>query len=300
MDAKLISLITGVVLLAGVGAATVVSAQSQSNRETRQVEVANQGAIEVSTTAETPEEDPQWQDTKRQFEEAGITLNADQETRLRQASQQFTAELLRAGMTNPRDLLTLLALPSNQVQAEEIIQTTSWGGAYQAYADAIENTLTSDQFQRWQSYLDGQAAENPSSAELALENMVNQFLAQTEPVPETPEQVSRDRAAEAQRWEELKQKFRDAGVPLTPDQETRFLQVNEQMATSVQQAFETNPGRAWTQILSLVVFPQPIAERIFGSSGLANPIGTYVQEINRILTPEQYRVWEQSFGQQGR
>ncbi|NJL21102.1 MAG: hypothetical protein HC895_10230 [Leptolyngbyaceae cyanobacterium SM1_3_5] len=253
------------------------------------------GSIEVAT----PDEAQQWQDTRRQFEEAGITLNAEQEARLRTASQQFTAELIRAGMTNPRDLLTLLALPSNQVQAEEIIETTSWGTAYQAYADAISNTLTPDQFQRWQSYLDRQAAANPSSAESALENMVNQFLAQTEPVEQTPQEVSRDQAENARRWEQIKQTLRDAGVPLSPEQETRMVQANEQLATSMQQLFENNPGRAWTQILSLFVFPQPIAERIFGSSGLANPIATHFEAVKGILTPEQFRVWEQSFSQQG-
>lgn len=285
MNGTLVSLITGVVLLIGVGGATVVSAQSQSDRDTtRQVELPNgEGSIEVTTPELTPETEARWwQQTRQEFVDAGITLNVDQEARLRQANRQLTLGLQQAGMSNPFEFLAYLVLPQDSDQADQMLRSTVSGRAFQAYSEVLENTLTPNQLQRWESYLDRQQTAQ------ATESQLNFSFEPTEA----------DRAADAQFLEELKQEFQDAGVPLTSDQETQLLQANKQLITSLQQMFQEDPNRSILQVLSLAVLPQPAAEASFDSSLLINPLTDHVQAVSRILTPEQYRIWEQGFGSQ--
>lgn len=135
----------------------------------------------------------------------------------------------------------------------------------QAISGAIATTLTPEQRQLWQRYLSDRAAQ-----------------ANRGEVP-----MQRDRATE----EAIKQALTDAGVPLTPEQEARMEQINEQMGKELEQTFRTNSLPVFGQLLTSFFLPQPLAERVFGASTVGNAVRTYIEATNTILTPEQQQIW---------
>jgi hypothetical protein len=144
----------------------------------------------------------------------------------------------------------------------------------QAVSEAIVNTLTAEQRLLWERYLHEQAAQFERDA-------VSEEIS-----------IGRDRTDEARQWEALKQRLREAGVPLTLEQEAQMQQIHEQMGNELEQAFRANPFQELGKLFGLFFLPRVWAERMAASSAVDSSLQTYIQSINTILTPEQQQVWQ--------
>jgi len=144
----------------------------------------------------------------------------------------------------------------------------------QAFSEAIANTLTPEQHQRWEQFLN------------------DDFIQQIEQASRGEIPIQRDPVQEARDWEALKRAFRDAELPLTPEQEAQMQQIHQQFVNALEPRFRSNPIRALIELISPFFLPEAIARWIFRSTTVGNSLLSYAEEINTVLTPEQKQVWE--------
>ena len=102
--------------------------------------------------------------------------------------------------------------------------------------------------------------------------------------------LQRDHAEEARQWEAFKQAFRDAGMPLAPEQTRNVLEPK----------FQANPVRTLVELILPFYLPEWIARSIFRSSAVANSVLVSVEATRTILTPEQQQVWERYLSDRGK
>ncbi|MGG6263944.1 hypothetical protein ACQ4M3_10720 [Leptolyngbya sp. AN03gr2] len=105
---------------------------------------------------------------------------------------------------------------------------------------------------------------------------------------------SDDSTSDAQQWEEVRQMFRAAGVPLSSDQESQWQQANQCLKTSLEQEFQDNFLCLFLRLFVMTLLPSAVLN-IVGAALLGDAIVDYFRTMQEILTPEQWQVWEQTF-----
>jgi len=103
-----------------------------------------------------------------------------------------------------------------------------------------------------------------------------------------------DWTVEVQSWDEIRQMYQDAGVPLSPEQEVQYQQANEQLRARIEPAFRAAPIVFILRFLVMAILPKMILDCV-GGLLLGDDIVNYVTTMAQILTPEQLEVWQRSF-----
>lgn len=292
---KLIAVLAGAIALAGVGSAGFVVAQtfnnvqqSFSNHKQARFKVqpslsSNNKQIEFKMNELTPaEEAREWQEMKQRFIKAGIKLTPQQEAKIRQAQRQLSADLRPIFQNNPLmtfgQLITASTLP--QQQGEALMRTTGLdqrlGIPLLAYRKSVLSALTPEQRPIWEQRIWQRQGEQPQATN-------NQFKLN----PPSP-------AQQAQDWQQIKQRFRVAGVPLTPQQETQMQAAYAKLQASLDKEFQANPTGTFARFVALAMVPNPV----FVQGSLGQALTTHLRSVNQILTPAQRQVWQQGFSNQ--
>lgn len=100
-------------------------------------------------------------------------------------------------------------------------------------------------------------------------------------------------AEEARQLEAMKKSFQDAGINLTPQQETQIAQAARKMNRDLQQLFAGNPKQMLGQLLLGTFLSGGEGEKIIASTGIGEPIANFYTTVSDTLTPEQRPTWEQ-------
>jgi hypothetical protein len=103
-----------------------------------------------------------------------------------------------------------------------------------------------------------------------------------------------DLAEQARFWEETKRQFRDAGVPLTPQQEAQMQAADATLQAHLTQEFQANPVGTFARFTAFAMLPAAITERI-APDLLGQPVLTHLRSVDQILTPQQQQIWQQRF-----
>lgn len=298
---KLIGVLAGAIVLTGVGGMGYVVAQTFNNARESLLSVSSKVQLKTNqstpkTTNETefkmnpltPEEEAkQWQETKQKLAEVGINLTPQQETTIRQAQRKLSNEMIELFQDNPLvtlgQLIAASSLPPKQ--GEDMMKVTGLdqrlGNPLLAYRNSVLAALTPEQRPIWDKHFwnrEGQARSTENNFQI------------TSDAPDPAEQ--------ARQWEETKQRFRAAGVPLTPQQETQMQAANSKLQADLNQEFQANPTGTFARFFAVAVLPEAITER-FADTLMGQSLIAHFQEVNQILTPEQQKVWERSFSNQG-
>ncbi|MBD2259054.1 hypothetical protein [Pseudanabaena sp. FACHB-2040] len=230
------------------------------------------------------EEAQQWQEAKQRYADAGITLTPQQETIIRQAHRQFTVEMRQVFQNNPlmtiAQLLAISSLP--EAQREDMVRATELderlGTPVQAYRNSVLDALTPEQRQIWEERIwqGGSQAQSSETSQVTFN--------------------APDPAEHAQQWEATKQRFRDAGVPLTPQQEVQMQAADAKLQADLNQEFQSNPTGTFARFMAVAMLPALITER-FAEGLLGQSVLAHWDTIDQILTPEQQQVWQRPINQ---
>lgn len=282
---KLIAVLAGAIVLTGLGSAGFAMAQTLNSMKQS---LSSNNKTEFKMDEVTPAQEAQeWQEMKQRFVNAGINLTPQQETTIRQAVNQLRAEMRPVFQDNPlatfAQLIAAATLP--QPQGEALMRTTELdqrlGTPLLAYRDRVLNALTPEQRPIWESQI-WQNGDRHQSTNPATDTPFQITTADPNP-------VEQDRF-----WEETKQKFREAGVPLTPQQEAQMQAADAKLQAELTQEFQTNPVGTFARFAAFAMLPASITERIaadlLGQAVIAN-----LQTVDQILTPQQRQIWQQRF-----
>lgn len=294
---KVIAVLAGAMVLTGVGSMGYVVAQTFNNARESLLSVSNKVQLKTNqSTAKTdnktefkmnqltPEEEAkQWQETKQKFAEVGINLTPQQETTIRQAQRKLSNEMIELFQDNPLltlgQLIAASSLPPKQ--GEELMKLTGMdqrlGNPLLAYQNSVLAVLTPEQRPIWDKHFwnrEGQARSTENNFQIT---------------PNAP-----DPAEQARQWEETKQRFRAAGVPLTQQQEAQMQAANSKLQADLSQEFQANPTGTFARFFAVAMLPAPITER-FAEGLMGQSLIAHFQEVNQILTPEQQKVWDQGW-----
>lgn len=281
---KLIAVLAGAIALTCLGSASFAMTQTFSN--IKQSVLASNDKAEFKMNALTPaEEAQQWQEMKQRLTDAGINLTPQQEATMRQAQRQLGTDMVQVFQDRPlvtiAQLIAAASLP--QPQGEALMKTTRLderlGNPLLTYRNSTLNALTPEQRPIWEQRIWQQQGQ------------------QSQPTDDRVTISTPTPAEQAQQWEQMKQRFRDASVPLTPEQETQMQAANIQLQSYLTQEFQDNPTGAFARFIAVTLLPAPITER-FAEGLLGRSLLAHFQSVNQILTPEQQRVWDQGWQQQ--
>jgi hypothetical protein len=233
----------------------------------------------------TPAEfDRQWQEAKQQYTEVGIELTPEQEQIVRQAYLQLATDLERLLFENNSMLtigLLFVASVLPQQLGSNIMMATGLserlGNPLLTFRNSVLNALTPAQQQIWEERIWNGSRQTRSSDEpLAIEATI-------------------DPVESARQWAAWQQRFIDAGLPLTPEQESQMQSAFAQLQADLMQEFQANPGETVARLVAVAILPAPITERL--ASSLVNPaIVEYGRSTSEILTPAQQQVWGRGLG----
>lgn len=241
------------------------------------------------------EEAQQWQEMKQRFIDAGIQLTPQQETTIREAQRQLGRDMQQLFQDNPLTTLAQLMAASSlpPEQGEAMMRTTGLdqklGIPLLAYRNSILNALTPEQRPIWESQIwqngDREVSPQENRSQPTNQSMDNPLQITT---------VTPDPAEQERFWEETKQRFRDAGVPLTPQQEAQMQAADAKLQAALTQEFQANPVGAFARFAAFAMLPASITERI-APDLLGQSVIAYLRSVDQILTPQQQQVWQQRF-----
>ncbi|NJO78834.1 MAG: hypothetical protein HC827_10110 [Cyanobacteria bacterium RM1_2_2] len=283
---KLIAMLAGAIVLAGLGSAGFAVAQTLNTM--KQSLPFNSNQTEFKMDEITPEQEAQeWQEMKQRFIRAGINLTSQQEATIRQAVRQLRIDMRPVFADNPlmifTQLITAATLP--QQQGEDLMRTTGldqqMGTPLLAYRNTVLNALTPEQRPIWESQI-WQNGDRSQTTNHLTDNPIQ--ITTTAP----------DLAEQARFWEETKQRFRDAGVPLTPQQEAQMQAADAKLQADLTQEFQANPVGAFARFAAFAMLPAAITERI-APELLGQSVIAHLRSVDQILTPQQQQVWQQRF-----
>ncbi len=278
---QLIGILVGAMMLTGIGTAGFAVAQTLNHD--RQSQPSSDNEAEFSMNELTPaEEAQQWQEMKQRFIDAGIQLTPEQETTIQQAQRQLARDMQQLFQDNPlmtlAQLMAAASLPPEQ--GEAMMRTTGLdqrlGIPILAYRDRVLNALTPEQRPIWEEQIWQGQGEQTQSPEH-----------QWEVTPADPTE-------QAKQWEETKQRFVEAGVPLTPQQESQMQFADAKLQADLTQEFQSNPGSTFARFAAVAILPASMTER-FAEALMGRSTIEYLQSMDQILTPEQRQIWERSF-----
>lgn len=291
---QLIGVLVGATLLTGLASAGLAVAQTLNTTKQSLLSISNKTEFKMDEISPA-QEAQEWQEMKQRFTNAGISLTPEQETTIRQAVNQLRADMRPVFQDNPLTVFTQLiaaaTLPPSQ--GEELMRTTGLdqrlGSPLLTYRNAVLNALMQEQRPIWESQIwqngdrEGALQENrPQTTKQSMNNPL-QITATT---PDPVEQ--------ARFWEETKQRFREAGVPLTPQQETQMQATDAKLQAHLTQEFQSNPVGTFARFAAFAMLPAAITERI-APDLLGQPVIAYLRSVDQILTPQQQQVWQQRF-----
>jgi Spy/CpxP family protein refolding chaperone len=283
---KLIGALIAATVLTGLGNAGFAMAQTFSSMKQGLLSSSNETEFKMDEI--TPAQEAQeWQEMKQRFIDAGINLTPQQESTIRQAVNQLRAEMRPVFQDNPlatfAQLIAAATLP--EPQGEALMRTTGLdqrlGTPLLAYRNRVLNALTPEQRPIWESQI-WQGGDRPQSENPATDNPLQMTTAD-------PDLAEQDRF-----WEKTKQRFREAGVPLTPQQEAQIQAADAKLQAELTQEFQTNPVGTFARFAAFAMLPASITERI-ASDLLGQAVITNLQTVDQILTPEQRQIWEHRF-----
>jgi hypothetical protein len=284
----LVGVLVGAIELTGLGSAGFAVAQSLNTMKQSLFSSSNQTEFKMDEI--TPAQEAQeWQEMKQRFNNAGINLTPQQETTIRQAVNQLRADMRPVFQDNPLTTFTQLIAAATlpQPQGEELMKTTGLdqrlGTPLLAYRNTVLNALTPEQRSIWESQI-WQNGDRPQATNTTSDNPFQ--ITTTAP----------DLSEQARFWEETKQHFRAAGVPLTPQQEEQIQAADAKLQAELTQEFQVNPGGIFARFAAFAILPAFITERIapdlLGQSVIDN-----LRSVDQILTPQQQQIWQQRWQQ---
>lgn len=283
---KLFGVLVGVIVLAGLSSAGFAVGQTLNTMKQSLLSSSNKTEFKMDEI--TPAQEAQeWQEMKQRFIQAGINLTSQQETTIRQAVRQLRTDMRPVfqdnSLTTFAQLIAAATLP--QPQGEELMKTTGLdqrlGAPLLTYRNTVLNALTPEQRPIWERQI-WQNGDRPQSTNQSTDNPLQ--ITATTP----------DSAEQARFWEETKQRFRDAGVPLTPQQEAQMQAADAKLQADLTQEFQTNPAGAFARFAAFAMLPASITEGI-ASDLLGQSVITHLRSVDQILTPQQQQVWQQRF-----
>lgn len=287
---KLIAGTFGILLITGLSGASFAVAKT-IHQVNQSITTAFQ-STEVKMEPITPaDEAQQWQETKQRLTQAGIQLTSEQETTLRQAQNKLVQEMTGLFQDSPGltivQLITASVLPETAGSA--LLQLTgldkNLGNPIATYRTTVLNALTPEQRSRWETEMwERPAQEAQAASQKSIAGLDAQLAASlnTQLEPEW----------EAQQWTDFKQRFQKAGVPLTLQQERQMKVADEAFKTSFATLFKQSPTGTLARFAALAILPAPLGEHFMGEP-MTKALGTHFQTVEQILTPEQFKVWNQ-------
>ncbi|BAU15328.1 hypothetical protein LEP3755_58860 [Leptolyngbya sp. NIES-3755] len=103
-----------------------------------------------------------------------------------------------------------------------------------------------------------------------------------------------DWTMDVQSWDEIRQMYEDAGVPLSAEQEAQYQQANERLRARIEPEFRADPIAFILRFLVMAILPKMILDMV-GKELLGDAILEHFITMTQILTPEQQEVWQRSF-----
>jgi Spy/CpxP family protein refolding chaperone len=283
---QFVALFAGAIALIGLGSTGFAVAQTLNTMKQSLISSSNKTEFKMDEISPA-QEAQEWQDMKQRLVNAEINLTPQQETTIRQAMNQLRAEMRPVFQDNPMatfaQLIAAATLP--QPQGEALMRTTGLdqrlGTPLLAYRDRVLNALTPEQQTIWERQI-WQNGDRPQPGTTGTDN------------PRQMTVVAPDPAQQERFWEETKQQFREAGVPLTPQQEAQMQAADAKLQAELTQEFQTNPVGTFARLAAFAMLPAFITERI-ASDLLGQSIITHLQTVDQILTPQQRQIWQQRF-----
>lgn len=283
---KLIGVLVGAIALTSLGSAGFAVAQTLNTMKQSLLFSSNQTEFKMDEI--TPAQEAQeWQEMQQRFTRAGINLTPQQETTIRQAVNQLRADMRPVFQANPLTTFTQLIAAATlpQPQGEALMKTTGLdqrlGTPLLTYRNTVLNALTPEQRSIWEQQI-WQNGDKAQSTNTTLDNPLQ--ITTTAPDP----------AEQARFWEETKRRFREAGVPLTPQQEEQMQAADAKLQAHLTQEFQANPVGTFARFAAFAMLPAAITERI-APDLLGQPVLTHLRSVDQILTPQQQQVWQQRF-----
>lgn len=278
---KLIAVVAGGIVLTGLGSAGFAVAQTFSH--VQQSLLSSSNKMESKMNELSPADDAQQrQETDQAFASAGINLTPAQVDAIYQADRRLMSDLRQVFQAEPllmtEQLIAVLSLP--QPQGEALANMTGLDRKLEipllAYDERVLDALTLEQRILWEEHRQQR---------------------QSEPVQVGDEQFKEfdtapDPAEEARQWEETKQRFRAAGVPLTPQQEAQMQSANAKMRIDYKQEVQSNPGGTGARFVAMMFLPSSFCEQ-FSNILLPRSFATHQRTVKQILTSAQQKVWQQ-------
>jgi Spy/CpxP family protein refolding chaperone len=199
------------------------------------------------------EESQQWQEMRQKLIDIDLNLTPQQETLIRQVHRQFSIEMCQLFQGHPlMPLVQLMAASSlpqsrDETKGKVVELYERFATPMIAYRDGIFNVLTPEQqvifkerFSQQCRQSETQVRSPEGSSETSPEGSSETSPeGSSETSPEDQWQLITTEAEYAQQWEIMKQRFRDAGVPLTPEQEVQMQVTNARLQTELTQEFQT-------------------------------------------------------------
>jgi hypothetical protein len=285
MKSKLTAIVAGALILIGIGASSFAATITTKTAKT----ISNNESKVKMEPINPAEEARQFEAINKTFQEAGINLTSQQETQIQKAAKKMNADVQQLFAGNSKQVFgqLLLGIFLSGGEGEKIIASTGVGEPIANFYTTVSNTLTPQQRPTWEKiWREGKFMQTAS-------NQQNNFTFDMGP-------NAVNASERAQNFEKTKKIFSDAGVALTPQQETQMLKAEDKLNADFEQAFKKDGGRNLAGIFAAMLLPKEQGEKIgekVASSIVINPMTAYFENVNGILNPQQRKVWEQSFNQ---
>lgn len=277
---QVIGVLVGTIVLIGLGS-TALAVNHTFNTVRRSL-TSKTHNTQFKMEKITPEQqEKNWQEMKQNLTEAGITLTPNQEPALREAANQLGNDMYTFFQDNPvgtiAQLIAAASLP--QPQGEAMMKVAGLdqklGTPIVAYRTRVLNALTPEQRTIWEERIWNRQQTQPTQKPQITLN--------------PPDPVE-----EARQWEAQKQKFREAGVPLSPQQEIQIQTAFTKLRTGMTQEIQADSVGAFGRLIAVAMLPAPITET-FAKDLLSPHILTYWRSIDQTLTPQQKQIWDREF-----
>ncbi len=280
---KLMAILFGTIAVTGISISTLANAAKSTN-QTQKISHYNSNKIEMNTNYKDREQEAKYlAEIEKKFKEAGVKLTGQQEIQIRQAHKKMIDGYEQVFEKDTLKTLGKLILSAYlpEKQGSKVAEST---GIYQplvTFYTSVSNSLTPEQRPTWEKIWREMGTERQQ------ESQANNFKITIGDNTVTVAERKQD-------FEKTKKKFRDAGLALTPQQETQMWEAGEKLAAELESFFQTNPEKTFMGLLAAALLPPEQGEEIV-STTVGKPLGSYVQSVASILTPQQREFWEKSF-----
>lgn len=289
MSKKLIAVLIGTIALTGISISTLANA-AKSNRPTQQLTLTTGKKTQMNTSQINKEEAAKMlAEIETRFKKEGINLTPEQKKQIQLAQTTLFNEMQQFFQENTMQKLGQLLLSAvlPEEQGSKIAESTGIGEPIAKFYTTISNSLAPEQRPTWERIWKELGSERQKA------NEGNTFNWET----------ADEKATVAERrklFEENNKRFKNAGLPLTPQQEAQMWEAEEKLSKELlENTFKGNYGKNFIAILAAMMISKEQGE-VAVSSAVNKPLTDYIQAVDNILTPEQQKFWQQSFANENK